>query len=329
MRTLVTGGTGFTGGHLCRRLLRAGHHVQALVRDPRRAETLSRWGAQLVQGDLRDPPALRRAVENCDVVYHIAAAFRQEDLTARQMREINAGGTRNLLEAAEAAGVGRFVHCSTVGVHGETRNGPADEESPCRPGDRYQRSKVEGERIVRSFINRGRMPIVIFRPGGIYGPGDLRFLKLFRAIDRGRFIMLGSGEILYQLIYIDDLIDGILACGAEQRAVGRIYILTGERPVTLNRLVNSIADVLGVDPPRLRFPVTPVYLAGCLCELLCKPLGISPPVYRRRVDFFRKSRSFDISRAQRELGFQPKTDLRTGLGLTADWYRKQGYLASA
>ncbi|MCK4596587.1 oxidoreductase, partial [bacterium] len=160
----------------------------------------------------------------------------------------------------------------------------------------------------------------------IYGPGDLRFLKLFKAIKKHRFVMLGSGRVLYQLIYIDDLIDGILSCGTRDQAVGRVYILTGEKPVTLNHLVKVIATVLDVSIPRLRVPVAPVYLASALCEFLCRPMGINPPLHRRRIDFFRKSRSFDISRAQRELGFRPKTDLKTGMKLTAAWYRERGYL---
>jgi nucleoside-diphosphate-sugar epimerase len=327
MRILVTGGTGFTGSHLCRRLIDGGHHqVRALVRDPHRTGLLPPDGLALAIGDLRDPDSLRRAVEDVDVVYHIAAAFRQEDLSARQMWEINAHGTENILVAAEEARVGRFIHCSTVGVHGEIENGPADENAPYAPGDHYQRSKVEGERIALKHMNRGRLPMVIFRPGGIYGPGDTRFLKLFRAIKRGRFVMLGSGRVLYQMIYIEDLIDGILLCGTLDRAVGRVYILTGEEPITLHELVALIADTLEVPTPRLRLPVAPIYLAGLLCELICKPLGLSPPVYRRRVDFFRKSRSFDISRARTELDFRPQTPLPEGIALTAAWYHQKGLL---
>ena len=281
---------------------------------------------ELIGGDLRDPGSLVPAVAGVEVVYHLAAVFRRADLSAKKMWQINAQGTQNILEAAARAKVLRFVHCSTVGVHGETREAPADEDAPYRPGDAYQRSKMEGERIALAYMAKGRLPVVVFRPGGIYGPGDLRFLKLFRAIQKGRFVMIGSGQTWYQMIYIDDLVDGILLCGTAENAVGRVYILTGEKPITLNHLVEIIASSLGVSVPRLRVPVTPVYLAGLLCEFLCRPLGVDPPLHRRRVDFFRKSRRFDISRAKRELGFQPQTDLSRGVALTAAWYRQQGYL---
>jgi nucleoside-diphosphate-sugar epimerase len=242
------------------------------------------------------------------------------------MWKTNVHGTKNLLEAALKANVKRFVHCSTIGVHGCIKNPPANEETAYGPGDDYQRSKTEAERIVRTAMSEGRLPIVIFRPAGIYGPRDLRFLKLFKAIKNRRFMVLGSGKITYHFVYIDDLIDGVLLCGTEAKSVGRIYILAGEAPVTLNRLVEVIAETLGVSAPTLRFPVTPVYLAGYVCELLCKPFGINPPLYRRRVDFFRKNRAFDISKARKDLGFNPRTNLPTGIRLTAQWYQKNGLL---
>ena len=325
-RVLVTGATGFTGGHLCRRLARDGYPVRALVRDCASEPELRREGIEPVLGDLRDPRFLERAVEGVTVVYHIAALFRQENVSRKEMWETNVQGTRNMLDAAIKAGVRRFVHCSTVGVHGDIKNPPANERAPYGPGDHYQESKTEGERVVLSYGAEGRLPIVIFRPGGIYGPRDLRFLKLFKAIKNKRFIMLGSGEVLYQLIYIDDLIEGILLCGTKQNAIGNVYILTGKEPTTLNHVVHVIAEVVGVHPTRLRFPVTPVYVAGLACELICKPFGINPPLYRRRVDFFRKTRSFDISKAKTELGFNPNVDLATGIGLTAKWYQEQNLL---
>jgi nucleoside-diphosphate-sugar epimerase len=325
-RILVTGATGFTGGHLAERLARQGYDVRALVRDDKRCSDLRASGVEIVKGDLRDPESLHRATNRVDVVYHIAALFRQENVSRREMWANNVQGTKNLLDAATKAGVRRFVHCSTVGVHGDVKSPPANEEAPYRPGDHYQESKTEGERVVLKYRAEGRLPIVVFRPGGIYGPGDLRFLKLIKAVNTGRFVMLGSGKVVYQMIYIDDLIDGIFLCGTKEEALNNVFILTGTEPLTLNELVRRIAEVLGVPPPRLHFPVTPVYLASFVCQWISKPLAINPWLYPRRVDFFRKTRWFDISKAQRELGFSPKTNLKTGTALTVNWYQKQGYL---
>jgi nucleoside-diphosphate-sugar epimerase len=326
-RVLVTGATGFTGGHLCERLVKEGQSVRALVRDPCRASKLKQLDVELALGDLRNSASVERAMAGTDLVYHIGAEFRHENLSRKEMREVNVDGTRNMLDAAVKAGVQRFIHCSTVGVHGDVKDPPANENAPYAPGDVYQHSKTDAERLVLQYGDQAQLPIVIFRPGGIYGPGDLRFLKLFKAIKKRRFIMLGSGQVLYQVVYIDDLIDGILLCGSKEDAVGKTYILTGNEPATLNQLVKMIAEAVGVRGSRLRFPVMPVYLAGAACELICKPFGINPPLYRRRVDFFRKTRSFDISKAKSELGFEPRVDLCSGIKRTAAWYRQEGLLS--
>ena len=323
---LVTGATGFTGGHLCRRLIEAGYSVRGLVRDPARCSELRGWGIDIAVGDLHDPATLAATTQGIDVVYHVAALFREANASREDLWQTNVGGTKNILDASVSAGVQRFVHCSTVGVHGDIDDPPATEETRYAPGDHYQESKTEGERLVRDYASEGWMPIVVFRPAGIYGPGDTRFLKLFRAVKSRTFVMLGSGEVLYQMIYVDDLIDGILLCGTVDRAAGNVYILTGEKPVTLNQRVETIAEVLGAPRPRLRFPVAPVYVAGWLCERLCRPLRIRPPLYPRRVDFFTKNRAFSIEKARSELGFHARTGLRTGLQRTADWYVKQGLL---
>lgn len=321
---LVTGATGFTGGHLARRLAKDGHKVRALVRNPQKAADLAELGIELAPGDLTDPASLAKAMEGIELVYHIAAVFRQESITEEQMWAINADGVRNMLDAAIAAGtVRRFVHCSTIGVHGDIKNPPANEETEYGPGDHYQESKLAGEKIAIAYMEQGKLPITIFRPGGIYGPGDTRFLKLFRPIKKGRFLMIGSGDVLYQLVYIDDLVDGIILCGTKPEALGNIYILTGNPAMSLNELVKQIASVVGSSPPKLRVPFWPVYWASYLCEVVCKPLGIEPPLFRRRVDFFRKDRSFSIDKARQELGYEPQVDERTGLAKTAAWYESQ------
>jgi nucleoside-diphosphate-sugar epimerase len=328
-RVLVTGATGFTGSHLCRRLIKDGFSVRALIRNANRGCELRDNGIETVLGDMRDRQSLARALEGIDSVYHLAAVYRKENVSRQEMFETHVQGTKNILEGSVAAGVQRFLHCSTTGVHGDIKDPPANEESPFAPGDSYQQSKAEGERVVLEYIRQKRLPIVVVRPGGIYGCGDLRFLKLFKAIKTGRFAMIGSGEVRNQLVYIDDLIDGILLCATSEKAIGNVYILTGNEPATLNQLAHTIAEVLDVRPTRRRIPFTPVYLAGLVCEMVCKPLGIDPPLHRRRVKFFSNMRWFDISKAQEHLGFEPKIDLRTGLSRTAKWYQEQGFLCNA
>ena len=280
----------------------------------------------MAPGDLTDEASLSPACEGVDIVYHIAATYRTAGQRDTTYRAVNACGTRTLLEAARRAGVARFVHCSTVGVHGHIERPPADEDAPLAPGDIYQKTKLEGGQLARAAGREGTMEVVVARPAAIYGPGDTRFLKMFRGIARRRFPMLGAGTVCYHLTYIDDLVEGFRLCGEIPAAAGRTYVLAGPRYTSLNELVRVIANEMNVPPPRWRFPVWPVRVAGALCEAACVPLGIEPPLYRRRVDFFLKNRAFDATRARQELGFAPAVDLAEGVRRTADWYREQGWL---
>jgi nucleoside-diphosphate-sugar epimerase len=277
-------------------------------------------------GDLTDPESLARAAEGVDVVYHIAATYREAGQPDTAYREVNVRGTRNLLEAASSGGARRVVHCSTGGVHGHVQHPPANEEAPLNPGDIYQETKLEAEQLAQEYGRAHPLEVVVARPIGIYGPGDTRFLRMFRGLARRRFPILGSGEVFYHLTYIDDLVEGFRLCGEVAAAAGRTYLLAGPRYTTLNELVAMIAAELRVSPPKMHWPVWPFWLAGLVCEAMCIPFRIEPPIYRRRVDFFTKSRAFDTTRARQELGFAPQVDLPDGIRRTAQWYRAQGLL---
>lgn len=328
MKVLVTGATGFTGGYLARHLVAKGDQVRALVRPASRGRAggLRDAGIEVVPGDLVDRGSLAAACEGVAVVYHIAATYRTAGQPAAAYRAVNVEGTRRLLDAACAAGVRRHVHCSTGGVHGHIDHPPATEEAPLAPGDIYQQTKLEGEQLARARGEGGELEVVIVRPIGIYGPGDTRLLRLFRGIARRRFPLLGNGRVYYHLTFIEDLVHGFHLCGTVPAASGRTYLLAGPRYTTLAALMAMIAMELEVNPPRRSWPVWPIWLAGALCELVCVPLGIEPPLYRRRVEFFTKSRAFDASRARREIGFDPEVDLEEGIHRTAVWYREQGML---
>ncbi len=331
LRVLVTGAAGFTGGHLARTLAARGDHVRALVRRSGtdlgfREDNSGSGTLEPILGDLRDPDSIARATEGVEVVYHIAAIYRQASLRDEDYRAVNATAVRTVIAAARSAGARRVVHCSTVGVHGDVEHPPANEDAPLRPGDIYQQTKLEGERVAREAASETGVEVVIARPTGIYGPGDRRLLKLFRGVARRRFVILGDGRIYYHLTYIDDLVDGFHLCATVPAAAGRTYILAGGEVTTLKELTARIATEAQVPPPRLHLPVWPFWAAGAVCEAVCGPLGIEPPIYRRRVDFFTKSRAFDIGRARAELGYAPKVGLAEGIRRTLDWYRAQGWL---
>lgn len=323
--SLVTGATGFTGSALCRRLRERGEPVRAFVRDAARAEPLRALGVDCRSVDIGDAEAVAANMEGVGRVFHIAAAYRAEHADHGEFHRVNVEGTRHLLEGARRVGVSRFVHCSTGGVQGEIEDPPADEDYRFKPGDHYQRSKLEGELLAREYGQRG-LAVTVVRPIGIYGPGDTRFLKLFRPINRGRFVMVGDGQVLYHLTYIDDLVQGFLLAGEREQAVGEVFTIAGPRYTTIRELVDMIADALGKPPPRRRVPFLPVYAAAVVCDRVFRAAGRSPPLYPRRVEFFQLDRAFSIDKARRLLGYEPRVDLAEGLHRTAQWYREQALI---
>ncbi|MCA9732869.1 MAG: NAD-dependent epimerase/dehydratase family protein [Deferribacteres bacterium] len=326
MKALVTGANGFTGSYLTKHLLAKGYDVRVLVRKASNLETLKGLDVEYFYGDLGKDENVYGAAEGIDVVFHIAALFRAEDVPKSAFWDVNLEGTRKMLEEAKRAGVKRFVHCSTVGVQGEIDNPPATEDAPYKPGDYYQESKMDGEKYALEFFKRENLPGTVVRPVGIYGPGDDRFLKIFKFIHNGKFRMIGNGKVLYHLTFVEDLVAGIALAGEREEALGEIFTIGGEGYLTLGELVAKIATILKRDVPKTKIPVWPVWTAGLLCEIVCRPIGIAPPIYRRRVDFFIKDRAFDISKAKKLLGYQPKIALEDGLTRTASWYAEKGWL---
>jgi nucleoside-diphosphate-sugar epimerase len=326
MRALVTGGTGFTGSHLVRRLLDRGCEVRVLDTQPGLDdEDLRRRGARIVFGSVTDAALVDQLTKGVERVFHVAAVFRQINVPDALYRSVNAEGTRIVAEAALRHGVSAFVYCSTQGVHGDVEHPPGDENSPIAPADYYQQTKFEGEQHVQALVARG-LTATILRPMAIYGPGDPeRFLMLFRAVARGSFLMFGDGETLYHPLYIDNLVDAFELAG-ERQGRGEVFLIGDERYVTLNELVHAVAASLSV-PVRIRYlPFRPLWLAAAACEAVCRPLGVEPPLFRRRADWFRQNRAFRITRATRDLGYRPAVDLATGLARTAQWYRANNYV---
>jgi nucleoside-diphosphate-sugar epimerase len=327
MKILVTGGTGFTGKALVRRLLDANHQVIALdYQEGLKTDELRQWGAQVVIGSVTDPAIVRHCVQEVDVVHHLAAAFRELDVSNQYYWDVNVQGTLNMLEASLKAGVKKFVYCSTCGVHGNVDNPPGGEDAPINAADYYQQTKYEAEPHVLEY-NRKGLPGVILRPAAIYGPGDPeRFYMIFKRVAKGIFPMFGSGKTLYHPLYIDNLIDVFMLAMEDGAGEGEAYLIADEHYLTIKELVQKTARALGVRVRIPHLPLLPLIVAGHVCETVCKPFHIAPPIFPRRVDWYRQNRAFKIDKAKRELGYQPQVGLAEGLKRTAEWYRQEGYL---
>lgn len=324
---LIIGATGFAGGALARELRSRSKPVRAMVRPDTDSDpsVLREIGVELVEGDITNREDVARACEGVAKAYNFASPFRSAKPSDQYFWDVNVGGVDHLVCAAQKHGLERFVHCSTIGVHGDVQEIPCHEESLLNPGDVYQETKVEGEKVVQEAFDDGARG-VIMRPSSMYGPGDTRMLKLFRMVHNGVFVMFGSGEVWFHPAYIDDLVRGFLLCGKKEEALREAFILAGPEPVYLSELVELVADAVDVEPPRMRFPVKPLMMAAKTCEAVCEPLGIEPPLHERRVGFFTKNRYFTYEKARRVLGYEPQVSHEEGMKRTAQWYFENGYL---
>ncbi len=327
MKVLVTGGTGFTGKALVKRLLDEGHDVVAMdYKEGIKTDELRQWGAEVVIGTVTDKAVVDRCMEGVDLVHHLAAAFRELNVPESHYYEVNVNGTRNVLEAARRHGVRRFIYMSTCGVHGNVDHPPAAEDAPIQPADYYQQTKYEAEPFVLE-ANSDRMRTVVLRPAAIYGPGDPeRFFMIFKRVAKGLFPMFGSGKTFYHPLYIDNLVDACMLAMEEGKGDGEAYLIADEEYVEIEDLVRRVAKAMGREVRIPHYPVWPLVVAGHLFEKACKPFGITPPIFPRRVDWYRQNRAFDIGKARRDLGYEPRVGLDEGLRRTWDWYREEGYL---
>ncbi len=326
MKVLVTGGTGFSGNHLVRRLLDEGSEVRVLARPSSNTAFLKGSGVEIIPGDIADRDSVDRAVKGTNRVFNIAAAYREAKLPEASYWAVNLEGTKNIIGSCIKYGVSRLVHCSTIGVVSSVDEPPSDESAPYSPDDIYQQSKCAAEKEVLRSVRQEGLPASIIRPCAIYGPGDLRLLKLFRMIARKRFYILGNGRALYHMVYIDDLVSGFILASHKSASIGEVFIIGGPKYTDLNELFKIIAEEFKVKPPGIHFPFKPIEILSVLMEYAYKPLKKEPPLYKRRVAFFKKDRAFDISKAKRILGYRPAFDLKEGIHLTAKWYLEHEYI---
>lgn len=325
---LITGATGFTGRHLVKALCDTGATVRAIVRESSNIEEIKDLPIEFYRGDVFDPEVVNRACKDVNYIFHAAAAFREAKIADDIYRKVHVESTQHLAKAVTGTpGFKRFIHVSTMGVHGHIEDPPATEEYRFSPGDQYQVTKVEAELWVREYAKEQGLPLTVIRPAAIYGPGDRRLLKVFKLAKMPVVPMLGYGcKGLYHLIHVKDLVDFMILSATHEKTLGEVYICGARDPISIQQMVRVIAQTLKTKPKFLRLPVTPFFIAGDLCEMICRPLGIEPPIYRRRVAFFTKDRAFDTSKLRNHTGFEYSYTNESGLTDLAKWYVKKGWL---
>lgn len=327
MKVFVTGGTGFVGGAVVRRLVETGHQVRVLVRPGANTRQINGLGVERVEGDLRDTESLRRAMSGCEWVFHVAALYAYWGFPWEAFYRTNVEGTRHVLEAAAAASVQRIVHTSSIATLGLPRGDePANEDTPVALKDKlghYKRSKFLGEQIAREAAGRG-LPVVIVNPAAPVGVGDHRPTPTGQMIVdflNGR--MFGFVDTGLNIVDVEDVAAGHLLA-AERGRIGERYILGGEN-LTLKQVLDLLAEVSGRPPVRLRIPHA-VALAWSYVDVAWARLDRShvPSATPEKVRLSRQKEFYDSSKAERELGYAHRS-AREALRKAVAWYRANGY----
>lgn len=324
MKIAVTGGSGFIGSHLVQKLVSEGHEIKVLVRKTSNTKNLKTLNVKLVVGDIRDRESVESLVDDVEIVYHNAAKVYTGSID--EFWSVNLQGTENMLRACLNRSINKFIHVSSVGVTGNIKNPPANESHPYNPTFPYDRSKCAAEKLALQYNLKHEMPITIVRPTAVYGPGHHLFPRFYQAVQKGFFPFIGSMKNLIHLCYIDNLIQGIMLAADKRESTGEIYIIGDEKPVTWIEHIKTIAEVIGVNPPSLHVPLSLMKVIIYLSEFKSWMFGGEPLLTQRWLEEITKNFAYDITKAKKSLGYNPKISLKEGISRTVKWYRQNGLL---
>lgn len=324
---LVTGAGGFIGRHLVEAQLQLGRRVIAVdVNVAPLADLSNAAGLKIVEADIRATSIMTEFMKDTEIVFNLAAAHLEVAVDDAHFQAVNVDALRSLLQSASSMGVRRFIHCSSVGVYGPLSELPADEQTPCNPDIAYERTKLQGEEIVRSVELSGNMQAVIIRPSWVYGPRCPRTMKLIRTIARKRFFYVGDGLNYRHPLYIDDLMRAFELATTCRIQRAETLLVVGPSAVTVREIVEVIMGILHIQYRPISLP-EPLVAAGCeILEKVFVAVKRQPPFTTRSLKFFTESSAFAADKAERILGFEARTDLASGLSYTVAYGRRQRLL---
>jgi len=320
MKALVTGATGFIGSHLCEELVRRGFEVSCLVRETSNLKWIEHLDLKFVIGDCTNIESLLDVVGNFDYIFHLAGLTKS--CSEDEFFYINAKGTENLIKTVSERNseLKRFVYMSSLSAAGPSKNGtPLQEDSSPAPVSNYGRSKLEGEKAVLKY--KGLLPVTILRPPAVYGPRDKDFLVLFKLIKKG--IFPDWGKCYYSMLYVDDLVQGIILSATNREAENNIYFLSDNRFYTNKEIANEISSALNTKVICLRLPkfIMP------FCSFIGERTNKQGIINRDKMRELNHSHWIcDAKKARKEIGFIPKVGIKEGIKWTADWYRIHRWL---
>ena len=324
VKVLVTGASGFIGSHLVERLVGLGYEVRCLVRRTSSLAWLPVAQVRLVEGDLATGAGLGAACAGAGLVFHLAGVTKAR--SAADYHAGNAGATARVVEACAEAGVPRLVHVSSLAAVGPAGDAaPLNEDAPCRPVSHYGKSKLAGERVVRSSAMAARATIV--RPPVVYGPRDTDVLHIIRAAGRGWIAGIGRRERFFSLVYVKDLVEGLAAAGTCPGAAGRTYFLAQPEPLSWSEFGAAAAGICGRRARHLAVPRPAAWALGAGAEAWARLTGRPGIISRDKIaEACCPYWTCSPARAEREIGFRAATGLREGMAETIAWYRQMGWM---
>lgn len=321
MKALVTGATGFIGSHLVEELVKGGYGVTCLVRKTSNLRWIEGLDVNIFYGDCEDEDSLTRLSPDFDYVFHLAGltkAGRYEDFYCANVR-----GTENLLKiiAARMTKLKRFIHLSSLAAIGPSRDGSIlSEDSEPRPVSSYGKSKLQGENVI--LKHRDTVPVSIIRPPAVYGPRDKDFYVLFRMLKKGFYPYWG--KCYYSLLYVDDLIRGLITVAGAEEAAGSIYFLSDGKVYSNDDVVNEMINALNTKAVKMKIPKTIISILVKISEGLGGKSSIINSDKLRELNY--SHWICGSKKAERELGFTPRVAIKEGIKWTADWYRIHQWL---
>lgn len=322
MKNLVTGASGFIGSFIAEELIKRGEHVRALVRKTSKTRFLESIGAEIFRGDLKNADSVREAMKGMDRVFH-SAAMVGDWIQMEDAQETNVGGTRHLLEAALYEKVKRFVYISSLAVLGMKDHHKTPSDAPrIKTGDAYADTKIDSEELVVEFGKRYKLPFTVIRPGFVFGPRDEKVIpRIVEFLQKGKYMFVGSGKNKLNMIYVENLANIVVKASYSDKALGQIYNVTNDSGMTMMDLVYMVSDIWGFEKPTKHMPKKMAYMLCNMLEFFAKATKAkkAPLLNKTRIKFLTLNLDFDISKAQKDLGYTPKIDMMEGLKRTKAW----------
>lgn len=326
-RCLVTGASGFVGGHIAERLIHEGWRVRTVVRPSSRQELLREWGVELVEGDLTDDSTLRKAVDGVEAVVHAAAKVGEWG-KLDDYRRVNVEGLKQLFAVCPPS-LERFVLISSLGVYPARDHEGTDESCslPEKHIDGYTQSKAEADRIALEHRKKTGLTLVILRPGFVYGPRDRTILpRIIKNLRRGIVTYFGSPTKKLNQVYVGNIADACVLALTKPEAVGGVYNIRDADLVTKEHFFNTVADLAGLPRPKRRLPIILGKAVCSVSELAGKTFGFEPTLTSAKIKFMGYNLDYSIDRATRELGYSPKVGFDEGMKKAIEWLKASGEL---